>query len=97
MLLHLGTTMLRMCTGVYVLRLDVMFAVDGSGEPCDERDLIATGDVQKAPSTRRGNVGGMSVQELYRDSAGRDVIRHIVYDSEGRVVHGPHFRPGGFK
>jgi hypothetical protein len=25
------------------------------------------------------------------------VTKHTVYDSDGHIIHGPHFRPGGFK
>ena len=72
-------------------------AVDGAGNLCSASILIATGMVRRSPSTRRGNVGGMSVEEGYVDQLGRAVTKHTVYDRQGRVVHGPHFRPGGFR
>ena len=31
------------------------------------------------------------------DSQGRPVTKHTVYGPKGNVVHGPHYRPGGFK
>ena len=45
----------------------------------------------------QGNGGGISVQEGYLDHVGRAVTKHTVYDSDGHIIHGPHFRPGGFK
>jgi hypothetical protein len=73
------------------------FAVDGEGFPCESHTLQPTGDVRQAASTKRGNAGGISVQEGYLDHAGRAVTKHTVYDSAGHIIHGPHFRPGGFK
>jgi len=72
-------------------------AVDGEGQLCDVSAIRPTGDIRRAPSTKKGNAGGVSVQEGYLDRVGRAVTRHTVYDSEGRIIHGPHFRPGGFK
>jgi hypothetical protein len=72
-------------------------AVDGAGMPCEASALTATGEMLQTPSTRKGNAGGMSVQEGYTDRLGRSVTRHTVYDARGRVIHGPHFRPGGFR
>jgi hypothetical protein len=74
-----------------------LIAVDGAGVPCHEENLTATGAVRRSPSTRKGNTGGVSVQELFMDGLGRAVTKHTVYDFRGRVVHGPHFRPGGFR
>ena len=71
--------------------------VDGAGYPCDEKTLTPTGEIQRSPSTRKGNDGGTSIQELFLDQSGRAVTRHTVYDKQGRIIHGPHFRPGGFK
>jgi hypothetical protein len=72
-------------------------AVDGEGQLCDVSAIRPTGDIRRAPSTKKGNAGGVSVQEAYLDRAGRAVTRHTVYDSLGRIIHGPHFRAGGFK
>lgn len=72
-------------------------AVDGAGKPCPEHMLTATGVSRRTPSTRKGNIGGVSVQEGYIDQLGRAVTKHTVYDGRGRVIHGPHFRPGGFR
>lgn len=72
-------------------------AVDGAGRPCKLAAIQPTGDIRRTVSTRKGNLGGESVQEAYRDSAGRAVTKHTVYDAKGRIIHGPHFRPGGFK
>jgi hypothetical protein len=72
-------------------------AVDGEGRPCESGALRPTGEIRQAASTKKGNVGGISVQEGYLDCNGRAVTKHTVYDSGGHIVHGPHFRPGGFK
>ena len=72
-------------------------AVDGEGRPCESGALRSTGEIRQAASTKKGNDGGISVQEGYLDCDGRAVTRHTVYDSLGRIIHGPHFRPGGFK
>jgi hypothetical protein len=72
-------------------------AVDGEGCPCHAAELQPTGEIRRAASTKRGNAGGISLQEGYLDSAGRAVTRHTVYDASGQIIHGPHFRPGGFK
>jgi hypothetical protein len=74
-----------------------IFAVDGEGLPCESGSLQPTGDIRRTASTKKGNVGGISVQEGYLDRAGRAVTKHTVYDSAGHIIHGPHFRPGGFK
>lgn len=71
--------------------------VDGEGNACSEHDLEPTGLFRKSPSTRKGNEGGMSLQEGFLDRHKRAVTRHTVYDALGRIIHGPHFRPGGFK
>jgi len=71
--------------------------IDGAGYPCDEQTLTPTGEIQRSPSTRKGNDGGISIQELFLDRSGRAVTRHTVYDNQGCIIHGPHFRPGGFK
>ena len=71
-------------------------AVNGLGEACPAQDLRPTGKTLEVASTRKGNVGGVSLQEGFVDRAGRAVTRHTVYDANGRIVHGPHFRPGGF-
>ena len=47
-------------------------------------------------SSRKGNTGGLSVQEGFVDRDGRPVTRHTEYDSLGTIMHGPHFRPGRF-
>jgi hypothetical protein len=54
-------------------------------------DLSATGERLVVPSSRKGNTGGLSVQEGFVDREGRPVTRHTVYDSFGTIVHGPHF------
>ncbi len=72
-------------------------AVDGEGLPCESSCLQPTGDIRRTASSKKGNAGGISVQEGYLDNAGRAVTKHTVYDSEGHIIHGPHFRPGGFK
>ena len=72
-------------------------AVDGTGTPCSPYDLVATGDTRRSRSTRKGNRDGWSVEEGYLDECGRAVTKHTVYDCNGRIIHGPHFRPGGFK
>jgi hypothetical protein len=72
-------------------------AVDGAGLPCPETDLTATGSTLSTRSTRKGNSRGTSVQESYVDRYGRAVTKHTVYDRDGRIIHGPHFRPGGFR
>ena len=71
--------------------------VDGDGNRCREGELTQTGEVKTEPSTRKGNKGGINVQEGYKDSQGRDVTRQTVYDRNGKIVHGPHYRPKGFK
>ena len=78
-------------------RNSTKFAVDGEGLPCEPNTLQPTGDVRQAASTKKGNAGGISVQEGYIDHVGRAVTKHTVYDSDGHIIHGPHFRPGGFK
>ena len=78
-------------------RNSTKFAVDGEGFPCESNTLQPTGDVRQAASTKKGNAGGVSVQEAYLDRVGRAVTKHTVYDSDGHIIHGPHFRPGGFK
>jgi hypothetical protein len=75
---------------------DFQRAVDGLGRRCLASDLTATGERLAVLSSRKGNAGGQSVQEGFVDREGRPVTRHTVYDSDGRVVHGPHFRPGRF-
>jgi hypothetical protein len=72
-------------------------AVDGNGTPCSPHDLVATGETRRSRSTRKGNRDGWSVEEGYTDECGRAVTKHTVYDCNGRIIHGPHFRPGGFK
>jgi hypothetical protein len=72
-------------------------AVDGTGTPCSPYDLVATGETRCSRSTRKGNRDSWSVEEGYLDECGRAVTKHTVYDCNGRVIHGPHFRPGGFK
>ena len=72
-------------------------AVDGNGTPCSPHDLVATGETRRSQSTRKGNRDGWSVEEGYLDECGRAVTKHTVYDCNGRIIHGPHFRPGGFK
>jgi RHS repeat-associated protein len=72
-------------------------AVDGEGKGCPAGELTPTGEVVAQPSTRKGNKGGMNVQEGYVDSQGRPVTRQTVYGPTGKVVHGPHYRPGGPK
>jgi hypothetical protein len=74
----------------------IVMCVDGAGKSCREDDLVATGETRRTRSTRKGNAGGVSVQEGFLDREGRAVTRHTVYDRDGRIVHGPHFRPGGF-
>lgn len=71
-------------------------AVNGLVEACPPEDLRPTGKTLKVPSTRKGNAGGVSLQEGFVDGAGRAVTRHTVSDADGQIVHGPHFRPGGF-
>ena len=71
--------------------------LDANGNPCEEKDLSPTGKVRRSRSTRKGNSGGVSVQEEFTDRTGRAVTKHTVYDSNGRIIHCPHFRPGGFK
>jgi hypothetical protein len=71
--------------------------VDGAGNQCQASDLMPTGKVRESLSTRKGNEGGISVQEEFVDLFGRAVTRHTVYNRKGVVIHGPHFRPGGFK
>ena len=90
----------KMYTCVYYLKTRatrMANPIDGGGNPCRGEDLIATGEVLRTPSTRKGNRGGQSVQEGFVDRAGRAVTRHTIYDVFGRIVHGPHFRPGGFR
>lgn len=71
-------------------------AVDGLGRRCLASDLSATGERLVVPSSRKGNAGGLSVQEGFVDRDGRPVTLHTVYDFRGVVIHGPHFRPGRF-
>ena len=90
----------KIYTYVYQLKTEasrMANPIDGGGNQCRDEDLIATGEVLHTPSTRKGNQGGQSVQEGFVDREGRAVTRHTVYDALGRVVHGPHFRPGGFR
>ena len=72
-------------------------AVDGEGHGCESSALRPTGEIRRTASSKKGNVGGISVQEGYLDHVGRAVTKHTVYDSDGHIIHGPHFRPGGFK
>lgn len=72
-------------------------ACNGIGEGCSGDALTPTGESKSEPSTRKGSRGGTSVQEGYTDAEGRPVTKHTIYDSGGKIVHGPHYRPGGFK
>jgi RHS repeat-associated protein len=72
-------------------------AVDGGGKSCPAGELTPTGETVLRPSTRKGNKGGTNVQEGYIDSQGRPVTRQTVYGPNGKIVHGPHYRPGGPK
>jgi hypothetical protein len=46
------------------------------------------------PSTKRGNRGGSSVQELLRHiKTGEEMVRHTLLRPDGRVLGQPHFRP----
>ncbi|MFZ1082846.1 MAG: RHS repeat-associated core domain-containing protein [Candidatus Kryptoniota bacterium] len=72
-------------------------AVNGAGEPCPESELTPTGQTQSEPSTKKGNKGGTSIQEGYVDEEGRAVTKHTVVDENGKIIHGPHYRPGPFK
>ncbi len=72
-------------------------AVYGAGEACPAGELAPTGEIKEEPSTQKGNKGGKSIQEGYVDSQGRPVTKHTVVDKNGKVVHGPHYRPGPFK
>jgi hypothetical protein len=72
-------------------------AVDGGGNSCPVSDLTPTGEKDVRPSSKKGNKGGSSVQEGYKDPQGRDVTKHTIYGPSGNIVSPPHFRPGGFK
>jgi RHS repeat-associated protein len=72
-------------------------AVDGAGDPCPAKELTPTGETREEPATKRGARGGSNVEEGYTDSQGRPVTRQTVYGPNGEIVHGPHYRPGGFK
>ena len=72
-------------------------AVNGEGKSCPVTDLTPTGGKKIEPSTKKGNKKGKSVQVGYIDPQGRPVTEHTVYDPNGNIIHGPHFRPGGFK
>jgi uncharacterized protein RhaS with RHS repeats len=73
-------------------------AVDGEGKACPAGELKPTGETREEPAKgRKARDGGKAVEEGFVDSAGRPVTRQTVYDKHGRPVHGPHYRPGGFK
>lgn len=72
-------------------------AVDGGGKSCPAGSLTPTGQTKVEDSTKKGNKGGKSVQEGYKDSQGRPVTKHTIYGPNGNIVSPPHFRPGGFK
>jgi RHS repeat-associated protein len=77
---------------------DANEAVDGGGKACPAGELKPTGETREEPATgRKARDGGKAVEEGFVDSAGRPVTRQTVYDKGGKPVHGPHYRPGGFK
>jgi len=55
----------------------------GKDSLATQPSLQPTGEIRRATSTKRGNAGGISLQEGYLDSAGRAVTRHTVYDASG--------------
>jgi hypothetical protein len=48
---------------------------------------------ETVPSTKRGNKGGWSVQELLRHKGtGEEMVRHTLLRPDGRLLGQPHFR-----
>ncbi len=45
------------------------------------------------PATNRRARGGVSIQELFQNADGDQVIRHTVLDRNGNLIDGPHPRP----
>jgi hypothetical protein len=53
-------------------------------------ELIRT---ESVPSTNRYNIGGTSVQELFRHKGtGEELVRHTLLRPDGSLFDKPHFR-----
>jgi hypothetical protein len=51
-------------------------------------------DTVSVPSTRRGNKGGKSVEQVYICPDGSYWTIHTLYNPNGTIVEPPHVRPG---
>jgi hypothetical protein len=59
--------------------------------------LAPTGQSKDETATGKRYKGGTSRQEGYKDKDGKDVTKHTILGPDGKVIHGPHYRPGCFK
>ena len=55
-------------------------------------DFKAIGAFTEAATNRRAR-GGISIQEIFENAEGEQIIRHTVLDRNGKLIDGPHPRP----
>ncbi len=55
-------------------------------------DFRRVGAFTEAATNRRAR-GGVSIQEVFENADGDQVIRHTVLDGAGNAIDGPHSRP----
>jgi len=59
----------------------------------NEPDLWEKDSAHAEPASNRKARGGVSVQEIWRNTTtGETIAKHEIYSKDGRVIHS-HFRP----
>jgi hypothetical protein len=46
-------------------------------------------------STKKGNAGGKSIEEVFTNRNGDTIYKHTLTDASGKFIETPHYRPYG--